>query len=228
MSQTSPFGQPADDESSQRPPVPTTPAPAEKSSRTALLAIGATAIALVAGVGGFFLLSGGSDEYPTGVASNFPQSSASASTPTPSTSPTPLPTESTVNARNPFLNPPSPKASATATSPTAVATAPTTPVANTPAPTVTVEKTEVFVTLVKFNPDNGDATFKVISPKERGQKGWPVSVSDDFGTPWGKAKAKPFTYDGVFVKGSGTLCASVKYVDAASVRVCQGEIVQVQ
>lgn len=230
MSQTSPFGQPVDDESSaQRPPIPTTPAPAEKSSRTALLAIGATAVALVAGVGGFFLLSGGSDAYPTGTGSAFPQTSAAPATPSPSASSTPLPTESTVNARNPFLAPPSPSPTVASTSsPAAAATAPTTTSATPTTPAVTVETKDVFVTLVKFDQANGDATFKVISPKESGKKGWPVQVGDSFGTPWGSSAAKPFTYDGVFVKGTGTLCASVKYVDAASVRVCQGEIVQVQ
>jgi hypothetical protein len=224
MSQTSPFGQPVDDESSERPPVPTTPAPAEKSSRTALLAIGATAIALVAGVGGFFLLSGGSDEYPTGIDSSFPKAKAPATSPSPSTSPTPLPTESTVNARNPFVNPPTPTTAAT--SPAAVAPATTAPSAQ--SPQSAAEPAKVFVMLVTFDKQTKDAKFRVISPQESGKETWPVSRGEDFGMPFGTFPSMPFTYDGDSKTVSGTVCPTVKYVDAASVRVCKGEIVQVQ
>lgn len=226
MSQTSPFGPPAVDDPTGQAPAVETAGPPEKKPRFGLLAIGGAAIVAAAAVIGFLLMSGTSDD-DLGLGGPLVSVPRATEAPQPSLSPTPLPTESTVNARNPFLAPPSPTPTAAPSSSsttTPAAAAPTAPAAT----TTTEAKKDVFVTLVKFNKTNGDATFKVISPAETGKTSWPVAVGDRFGKPWGSSSTKPFTYDGVFVKSNGDWCASVKLVDAETTRVCKGEIVQVQ
>lgn len=241
MSQTNPFGQPPVGEASgpvdDGPALPAAPAAAEKASRTPLIIIGATAVALAAAAGGYFLLSGGSDDVPpvAGVVITPTASATTTTTPTPSL--TPLPTESTVNARNPFL--PAPTGDGTggtvgtsgSTTPTTAATAAPTTATETVRVEVTTTVTEssddVFVTLLGFDEDDGHATFRVISPNEIGKVSWPVEPGDSFGKPIGGSSARPFTYMGKVFSGSKT-CASVKFVDATPTTVCQGKIVQVQ
>lgn len=227
MSQTSPFGPPVTDDPTGEAPAVESAGPPEKKPRIALLAVAGTAVVGIAAVLGFLLMSGTSDDGLgfTGQVTGAPQAGQ---TPQPAQSPTPLPTESTVNARNPFLAPPSPTPSVSATS---ASSAPAAPVTSTPPSAATTTKAashDVFVTLVKLDKNDGDATFTVISPAERASKRWSVAVGDRFGKSWGSSTEAPFLYREVVFKGDDDLCAKVKFVDSDATRICTGQTVQVQ
>jgi hypothetical protein len=234
MTMNSPFGQRADEPELA---VAGAPVTQEKNSRTPLIAIGATALALALGAGGFLLLSGDSDTPISSATSGSTPSRSQAAGTSPALTPTPLPTESTVNARNPFLSKPTPTPTPTvSTTAPAVSIVPTAPVVPVPAsptamptPTVT-EPTVAAVTvfLARFDEQTGKATFKVLSPTENGTKSWNVELDDRFGKPWGNSTLAPFKYDGVGTLSGTKVCPMVKYVDAASARICQGEVITVQ
>jgi len=234
MSQSSPFGHPVpDDPTGQVPVAPVVDGPPEKKTRVGLLAVAGAGVVVGAALLGFLLMSGTSDDdlgY-TGPIAQAPKASTTAS---PSPSATPLPTESTVNARNPFLAPPSPSASGEAGGSTSApggqsaanpGTQPTT------APATTTPSSEpVLVTLVGIDADTSHAKFKVNSSTEEGKRTWSVARGKPFGNPLSTTAGKPpFKYWGWTTRAlDGAKCANVQFVDAPPVAVCKGETVPMQ
>lgn len=242
MSQNSPFGTPLEPGPAELPAGPPEPATGSGNRRTLLIAGASAAVLAVAGVAAF-VLTGSSDEDPPpfSLPTRRPSVGGTA-TPTGSPTVSVLPTDAAVNARNPFLRPPSASPSGSGSAATGggggqvastrtvtavrtvvngnstVRSTETVKSTATVRSTATATPTAVYLALFDIEPDGKDASFRVNSVSTT-QAPYVVDPGQRFGP------SSAFLYQSTYTDGA-KVCAVVTYVEE-SFSLCPGAMVKV-